>query len=56
MSRVPTAEDLARWNPHDGGQPAADITADEERTELANARRFIDLHGDNVRYCSPWGK
>src|SRR5437879_3576250 len=35
---------------------AADITAPDQRTELANARRFIDLHGDKLRYCPPWGK
>lgn len=26
----------------------------ESRTDLGNARRFIDLHGDDVRYCFKW--
>jgi putative DNA primase/helicase len=28
----------------------------EGQTELANARRFVKLHGENVRYCHPWHK
>src|SRR5918997_1907939 len=29
----------------------------EERfTDLANSERFIAQHGDNVRYCYPWGR
>src|SRR5262245_33277716 len=53
-----TAEELDTWNGVNGGgnvEPA-DITHEAARTELANARRFIDLHGDNVRFCSPWAK
>lgn len=26
------------------------------RTDLANARRFLDLYGDDVRWCEPWRK
>jgi putative DNA primase/helicase len=26
----------------------------DNRTELANSRRFVELHGDSVRYCFPW--
>src|SRR5690242_1771173 len=36
--------------------PTIDITQPEQRTELANAQRFIELHGDKLRYCPPWGK
>jgi putative DNA primase/helicase len=25
-------------------------------TDLGNARRFIEQHGDNLRYCKAWGK
>jgi len=39
-----------------GPQPSADLASPEKRTELANARRFIELHGENLRYCFPWGK
>ncbi len=57
MTRLPIIEDNARWNPHDGGlSAAADLTAQEQRTELANARRFIERHGDKLRYCPPWDK
>lgn len=28
----------------------------EGQTDLANARRFVELHGENVRYCHLWGK
>ncbi len=28
----------------------------EGQTDLANARRFVRLHGENVRYCHPWNK
>ena len=28
----------------------------EGRTELTNARRFIERHGDKLRYCPPWDK
>ncbi len=26
------------------------------KTDLGNAERFCDQHGDDVRYCHPWGK
>jgi P4 family phage/plasmid primase-like protien len=28
----------------------------EGRTDLANARRFVVMHGDCLRYCHPWSK
>jgi len=28
----------------------------EGRTDLANARRFVAMHGDRLRYCHPWSK
>lgn len=27
-----------------------------ERTELGNARRFVDKYGDQIRYCTTWRK
>src|SRR5262245_24548155 len=52
-----TDEELADWNPHDGGgKDVPSLTSHEQRTELANARRFIAAHGDKLRYCPPWGK
>lgn len=32
------------------------ITEPKWRTEEANAMRFIEQHGDNVRFIPPWGK
>src|SRR5262245_36781102 len=28
----------------------------DHRTEAAAARRFVAMHGNDVRYCAPWGK
>ena len=33
-----------------------DIGADQGRTELANARRFVAAFGDVFRFCHPWQK
>ena len=32
------------------------VREDEGRTEIANARRFVAVYGDDVRFCHPWGK
>jgi len=54
-------EDAAEWEPsaelavkpeHD---PLA-VDSPEGQTDISNARRFVDLHGDSVRYCHPWQK
>lgn len=50
MSKFATSEEDANW------QAAADIEQPEQRTELANARRFIELHGENLCYVPPWDK
>ncbi|MCA9109823.1 MAG: hypothetical protein KDA52_07740 [Planctomycetaceae bacterium] len=44
--------------PHDDGDesPLAPLTSPEGQTDLAHARRFVDIHGDKVRYCHPWKK
>jgi hypothetical protein len=38
--------------------PAASLELDkaEQRTESANARRLVELYGDGLRWCEPWGK
>lgn len=38
-----------------GEAPLAILRADQQ-TDLANARRFVELHGRDVRYCHPWKK
>lgn len=50
------AHELDGYNAVTGGGDAADVSAHEERTELANARRFVEHHGERLRYCPPWGK
>ena len=30
------------------------LSAADGRTDLANCRRLINSHGDNIRYCHPW--
>ncbi len=32
------------------------VLVDEGRTELANAGRLVGLHGNDLRYCAPWGR
>jgi len=33
-----------------------DVRTQEGRTDLANSRRFVRLHGERVRHCHAWGK
>ena len=35
---------------------ALDVLLQEHRTDLGNARRFVALFGEDVRYCWPWKK
>lgn len=28
----------------------------ENRTDIANAKRLINAHGNDLRFCHPWGK
>lgn len=53
----------SRRSKHQIGGGEADIPTDaqglvhaENRTDAANANRFVQQHGDNVRWCEPWGK
>src|SRR5262245_47960523 len=58
-SRLPTAEDDANYNPHNGGTALTDSTSilmAEHRTDRANGKRFIQIHGDDVRYVATWNK
>jgi putative DNA primase/helicase len=55
-SRALTSKEVAAINNGTYEDGAADITAPEQRTELANARRFIDKYGDKLRFCPQWGK
>lgn len=32
------------------------ISSPEARTDLANARRLVRLHGERLRFCHPWGR
>ena len=40
----------------DGYEGCEDLTPQASRTELANSKRFIDRHGDRLRYVPLWGK
>lgn len=39
-----------------GAAELPDIHQAEGQTDLANARRFVAMHGHSVRYCHPWKK
>jgi putative DNA primase/helicase len=57
MGRLPTDEELSRWNPHNGGlSPHDDLLNPESRTEMANAKRFVERHGEVIRYVPEWRK
>ncbi|MHC4405412.1 MAG: DNA primase family protein [Planctomycetota bacterium] len=50
-------EQAAEWSPteakvSDGGEGAAGF----HLSDLGNAKRFARQHGENVRFCHPWGK
>ena len=32
------------------------VALPEGQTDIANARRLVEMHGDKVRYCHPWKK
>jgi putative DNA primase/helicase len=48
-------DDLIEQNEADS-QTSESLANPEGRTDVANARRFVAQHGDNVRYCHPWKK
>jgi putative DNA primase/helicase len=57
------ASSVARYEPADdvvsisvNGHGAARPPAGYNLTDLGNAERFVRDHGENVRYCYPWGK
>ena len=39
-----------------GRLQAETIANPEQQTDIAAARRFVELHGDRVRFCHPWRK
>ncbi len=41
-------------NPNSTDIDTTSISSPEGRTDLANARRLVRLHGDRLRYCHPW--
>jgi putative DNA primase/helicase len=41
--------------PEGKGDPLS-IFHPEGQTDLANARRFVQMHGDKIRFCRPWRK
>lgn len=49
---------LQESNFHDvvktGDKPSLSLRFADNRTERANARRFLATHGANVRWCEPW--
>jgi putative DNA primase/helicase len=52
-----TEDELQGWEPTYGGLgPPTEIVEAHQRTELANAQRFIERHGDNLRFVPAWGK
>lgn len=36
------------------GESALDLRNASARTDIANAKRLVALHGDNLRWCDPW--
>ncbi len=48
------------WNTHQGNvKPDGRVEHQPRkfnRTDLGNAQRLADLHGDTIRFCYPWGK
>ena len=54
--------DAVEWEParseesDDEANDLPTLAQREGRTELANARRLVKLHGDDIRWCDPWGK
>jgi putative DNA primase/helicase len=54
VSRYEPAGDVVRVSFNGNGrlQPPTRFNL----TDLGNAERFIEHHGDDVRYCYPWGK
>ena len=57
------AASVARYEPADNvvsisvnGHGAAQPPRGYNLTDLGNSERFVGQHGENVRYCYPWGK
>jgi len=57
------AASVARYEPTDDGPPpsangrgAGEPPARFNLTDMGNAERFVARHGEDVRYCYPWGK
>lgn len=41
---------------HSSAPDLPTIETMDGRTDIANARRLVALHGDKIRWCDPWGK
>ncbi len=54
VSRYEPAGDFVRVSFNGNGRPQP--PARFNLTDLGNAERFIEHHGEDVRYCYPWGK
>lgn len=54
VSRYEPAGDLVRVSFNGNGRPQP--PARFNLTDLGNAERFIEHHGEDVRYCYPWSK
>jgi len=38
------------------GSETLSMNLSESRTDVGNAKRLIALHGDEMRWCGPWGQ
>src|SRR5215210_1254885 len=54
VSRYEPAGDLVRVSFNGNGRPQS--PAPFNLTDMGNAERFIERHGEDVRYCYPWSK
>lgn len=49
-------DDAREWIAPKLNNEIPDARTAEGQTDIANAKRLIRLHGENVRYVGPWGK
>lgn len=54
VSRYEPAGDVVRVSFNGNGRPQSPTRFN--LTDLGNAERFIKHHGEDIRYCYPWGK
>ncbi len=56
---VPHTSDVAQVDalpPTNGHRPIGSSYASEKRTDVGNATRFLNRHGQDLHYCHPWQK